>query len=296
MRYYYNLLCIHFNSFLKFIKLFWEFLVNMFDTLRIAWNDNVELILLTYWTLEYRIFVKPWTIFRFLRVWIGWCLGIIPFFYFCYLSFILVLFFLNFFFALVDGFFLFYLLKYSKNKEKWEKYYVYLKKISDWFFVDLYEKYPKYVQDKIDFYFSWDYFWEVFFKLLTRLDYYLYLKVVDIEWVIRWVLWEDIKHIVRTTYRRIDYYCYVIEFICIKLKKRKNWVILYYDLKKIYPIFKWIFFYMSFVGERHRLECFIIRKKGWIYYYFWTNHLAIFTFAVFLVLFYKIFILYLLFF
>ena len=93
MRYYYNLLCIHFNSFLKFIKLFWEFLVNMFDTLRIAWNDNVELILLTYWTLEYRIFVKPWTIFRFLRVWIGWCLGIIPFFYFCYLSFILVLFF-----------------------------------------------------------------------------------------------------------------------------------------------------------------------------------------------------------
>ena len=269
------------------------FLKKSYNPIKKVSKDNLSTIGLNYRALKSRIFDKPWTIFRFLTVWMGLTLGIIPTVFLLYVGALLIFLVIRFFAVPIDCFFKYYLLEHSKDKNKIKSRYATFKKITNWILNDFFIRYPQLVIEKFNYYFSLDYVVSRFFKHLQAWDDFFYKLIVDVEW---WIIYR-FSVTVSSYYRRSIKFYYrsrrVFNFLYFKLKKKRNRVILYYDLRKVIVIFKWEFFYMCWLDLKLYVRCLIIRKKAEIIYYFWLNYLKICFISFFLYFLFKCIIFYL---
>lgn len=277
------------------LKIFWTVLVKSYKPIKLVVLDNWFVVKSHYEWVKDRIFYEPWTISRFLIVWTGWCIGILPVFYFSYFLALCFFLFIRLFFVIIEQcVFKNYLFKYAeferiKKVIFWYKAFI---RIKNFVLDDVFDRFPNLVLNKINYYFSEDYFFFLFIRCLKSCDDYFYYKLVYLEWWFTYRFIEDLKALKADSIKFYHRSIRLIKFLSFKLRKRKNWVILFHDFKKMFIIFKWLFFRMSILDFKLKYRSYFISKKAYVIYHFWSNFIWIRYILLFLFFFFKIFMLY----
>lgn len=268
-------------------------------SLKVVFFDNIDICFDIYDYFYFRIFETEWTFFRILRTLLGWSLGFLPLFY-VFLGFLLLLFFfLRVLYVSIETIFLSFLFIYYKEDQRIMKRLLFLFKVVTWFFSivyfldDLFSYILPSFRESLDYFFSIECLQDSILILTTKVADFIVDCIVlfdnDIEFIYNKINNSIVKQ--QNKYKRKKpYYDYIFKALYKKSKYMRNWVILFYDIRKVIVIFKAYFFKMSYLD----FVCKI--KLKWIFFkarflVFQCEHFFFFEFLKNIFKFLKIFFL-----